>query len=289
MNRRTQLNEIYADDVNASLGFDYSHMGYWADQSAADKPGASDPTNVEDPAQFGVAQTAYVRHLSDRLQLSPGDRVLDIGGGQGATAVWLAQNHGVEVVVVDAVPEMLTQANRRVHEAGLDERITCIHQDFLEYDSIQRFDAAIAIESLYHIRDQDQAFRNIKRLLRPGGRFCFSTYVSDMRPRFLRTRYLLLTVGDRDIPQLDRYTHAITAAGLKTERIDNVTRFVLPRSSAVLRSEPYFSRLRDYVSDHYGRIPAALLPYFLNWHDRSVRHDNLCLFFVDGCAPKRGE
>jgi SAM-dependent methyltransferase len=62
---------------------------------------------------------AFVERLVERLQLSKQDRVLDLGAGAGAIALWLAPSVG-EVVAVDQRADLLAEGAQRAARAGAD-------------------------------------------------------------------------------------------------------------------------------------------------------------------------
>lgn len=93
-------------------------------------------------------------------------RILDAGGGTGLTALWLAQM-GHEVVLVDAVAEMLDSAREKAKETPF--RIysgDLANLNFLEAES---FDAIVCTQVLNFCPDPGAVFRSFYRVLRGGG------------------------------------------------------------------------------------------------------------------------
>ena len=101
-------------------------------------------------------------------------RLLDVAGGTGDIALRYAAESGpnATAAICDISPEMLAVGQRRVRDAGLETRITCIegNAETLPFESAS-FDAytiAFGIRNVTHI---DQALREAYRVLKPGGRF----------------------------------------------------------------------------------------------------------------------
>src|ERR671915_402917 len=66
------------------------------------------------------------RFLVSRVNVGPGDSVLDVATGTGAVAIELVRRHGCNVVGVDQSPEMLEVARERVSGAGLRREIELV-------------------------------------------------------------------------------------------------------------------------------------------------------------------
>lgn len=108
------------------------------------------------------------------LKLQPGERVLDVGCGGGATAMAIARAVGADgrVVGVDVSQPLLDLARRRTARAQLDI-------NFVEADASASeitgapFDAAFSRFGIMFFEDSIAAFSNIRRALRADGRMVF--------------------------------------------------------------------------------------------------------------------
>lgn len=118
--------------------------------------------------EFSVTTAALARHLPDNA------RMLDLGGGPGRYAIWLAQ-HGHTVSLADLSPELLAIARRRVSEADVEGDVPEIVEvdacDLSRWDD-HSFDAVLSLGPFYHLSDaaeRDLAAREQARVVRPGG------------------------------------------------------------------------------------------------------------------------
>ena len=118
-----------------------------------------DPAEYDRTARFVSDLGAPVLALLDP---QPGERILDLGCGDGALTEVLVQR-GAEVVGVDASPAMVDGARAR----GLDAR--CVDGHALDFDG--EFDAVFSNAALHWMREPDDVLAGVARALRPGGRF----------------------------------------------------------------------------------------------------------------------
>lgn len=98
----------------------------------------------------------------EMLAPRPGDRILDLGCGDGVLTRALVEA-GAEVVGVDASPEMVEAARAR----GLDARV----MDGRRLDFDAEFDAVFTNAALHWMRDLPAVIGGVRRALKPGGRF----------------------------------------------------------------------------------------------------------------------
>jgi demethylmenaquinone methyltransferase/2-methoxy-6-polyprenyl-1,4-benzoquinol methylase len=104
------------------------------------------------------------RYLVSRLQVGPGDTVLDVATGTGAVALELIRQRGCTVVGVDQSPEMLAVARGRLPgtqfvEASAEE---------LPFDDAS-FDGLTFTYLLRYLDDPGATLAELARVVRPGG------------------------------------------------------------------------------------------------------------------------
>ncbi len=116
----------------------------------------------------------------DRLDLLPGQRVLDLGCGSGKTTLELASRAGPggEAVGVDISAEMLARARERAAQLGTGN-VAFVHADVQVHDLGEaRFDAAYSRFGVMFFADPVAAFANVRRALRPGATLSFVCWQS---------------------------------------------------------------------------------------------------------------
>lgn len=98
-----------------------------------------------------------------RPSVPPGGRLLDVGGGTGGLALRMITALDAEVTILDPTPEMLARvpSHPSLHTVlGTAERIPFADGEF---------DAVLVSDAFHHFRGLDDAIREIKRVVRPGG------------------------------------------------------------------------------------------------------------------------
>lgn len=123
--------------------------------------------------------------------LPPHARVLDIGGGPGRYAIWLAKR-GHHVSLADLCPEQLSIARTKIVQAGVEAMV----EEVIEADARDlshwpdnSFDAVLSLGPFYHLpdpNDRNRAAAELHRVLRVGG----TAFVALM-PRYVFLRRTL--------------------------------------------------------------------------------------------------
>ncbi len=102
------------------------------------------------------------------LDVPPGARVLDLGGGPGWVSELLLRL-GLRPVTLDLSPSLLRLGQDRLARAGLPSRLVRSDMTALPFAD-GTFEAAIVVDALHHVPDVAAALREARRVLSPGGR-----------------------------------------------------------------------------------------------------------------------
>jgi 2-polyprenyl-3-methyl-5-hydroxy-6-metoxy-1,4-benzoquinol methylase len=120
----------------------------------------------------------------------PVTRILDVGCGYGALSLSLSEGRDFDVVAMDILPTRIAtvrgkKAARNLTAAGR-MRLLVADAQRLPFRA-NTFDAVVATEVLEHLDEPVRLFREVHRVLRPGGRFLMTTPNAGALPyRFLR-------------------------------------------------------------------------------------------------------
>ncbi len=125
------------------------------------------------PVEFAVTKRYLERYIQPRM------RVLDIGGGPGRYALYLAQR-GCDVTLLELAEANVDFARARAAELALPLR--ALQGDAREADRLVEgpFDAVLLMGPLYHLLAPEQRARAVRAalgLLRPGG-LLFAAFIS---------------------------------------------------------------------------------------------------------------
>jgi cyclopropane-fatty-acyl-phospholipid synthase len=120
-------------------------------------------------ASLEEAQTAKLERICERLRLGPENHLLEIGTGWGGLAVHAAREYGCRVTTTTISREQHALAKKRVAEAGLEDRITVLLQDYRDLEG--EYDRLVSVEMIEAVGWQyfDDFFRCCDRLLTPDG------------------------------------------------------------------------------------------------------------------------
>jgi cyclopropane-fatty-acyl-phospholipid synthase len=125
------------------------------------------------------AQLAKIDRLCVKLELRPGDRVVEIGTGWGGFALLAAQRYGCRVTTTTISEAQRAYITRRVAEAGLADRITILGDDWRDLRG--EFDKLVSVEMIEAVdwRHHDQFVATCAALLVEDGLAAVQAIVID--------------------------------------------------------------------------------------------------------------
>jgi len=103
-----------------------------------------------DPAMtIEQAQQAKMHHVCRKLQLKPGERVVEAGGGWGGFALFMAKNYGARVRSFNISKEQIAHSREWAKQLGLDGQVEFVEDDYRNLTGT--YDAFVSIGMLEHV------------------------------------------------------------------------------------------------------------------------------------------
>ena len=169
----------------------------------------------------GLASTEKLASVSGIRRKT---RVLDVGAGIGGPARWLASHFGCHVTCLDLTPEYCRAAEELTQLTGLGKLVEIRRGDALAMPfGDGQFDLVFAQNAFMNIEDKSRLFRELYRMLAPGGRIAFQEVMAGpIQP-------IHFPVPWADRPEVsflatpDVYRGAIEAAGFEVSLWEDIT------------------------------------------------------------------
>jgi len=120
-----------------------------------------------------TAQERKLDFICRKLNLQPGERMLDIGCGWGGLVIYAAQHYGVEAVGITLSGPQAELAKEYIRMAGLEDRCRVEVRDYRELEEPGRYDKLVSVGMFEHVGEAllPTYFQQAYGLLRPGGLF----------------------------------------------------------------------------------------------------------------------
>lgn len=234
---------------------------------------------LDNPADGAIEFAVTCHALAAHLPAS--GRILDIGGGPGRYALWLAER-GYRVVLADLSPTLLDIARERVRNAPVGTLV----EEIVEADACDlsrwtndSFDAVLALGPFYHLpdpSDHEQATAELSRVLRPGGvafvalmpRYAFlrrTIAVPDERHRLADPSFILRVMDDgvfnNDVPGRFTSGYGVRPEAVTPffEKFGFVTRSLLACEGMVPDLQDALAQMHQEDPDAYQRTLELIL------------------------------
>jgi len=219
------------------------------------------------------AQLAKKRHIMGKLDLRPGQRVLDIGCGWGGMALSIAGETGASVTGITLSEEQLAIARQRGAESGLPVEFRL--EDYRHLT--EPFDRIVSVGMFEHVgvgyyRDY---FRKIRELLDDDGVALIHTIGRSTPPGATNPFIAKYIFPGGYIPAMSEVAAAIEQEGLVITDVE-VLRIHYAETLKVWR-ENFLAR-RDEAVAMYDERFARMWEFYLAACEASFRHDDLVVF-----------
>lgn len=191
---------------------------------------------------------AQAERMAGMLGLAPGRVLLDIGTGAGWPGIHLAVTTGARVVLTDIPREGLGVAWRRLERDGVDCHVVAAAGHRLPFAD-GAFDAVTSSDVLCCLPDKAAALAEARRVLRPGGRICFSVItIADGLPGPDRAR--AVTHGPPYVDAGAGYHSLLRGAGFTSvEELDVSEEFLSTATAWIEEWEAGAADLRPLVGE----------------------------------------
>lgn len=172
--------------------------------------------------EFHIGGRTATEMACERMELSPGLKVLDVGCGLGGAARFMASRYGVEVDGIDLTPEYIEVGNALTRAVGLDGRVRLTRGSALDLPYADAgFDRASQFHVGMNIEDKAGLFAEVARILKPGG--LFAVY-DVMRVGDAPLDYPVAWAQDEStsfVAPVDDYAAALSAAGFEVRATES--------------------------------------------------------------------
>jgi ubiquinone/menaquinone biosynthesis C-methylase UbiE len=183
--------------------------------------------------QMAKSEEAGLRAMRQRLLADAAGQVIEIGGGTGSNLPYYGP--GVEsLVVTEPMVPMMRRLEGRISERGARAKALRAPAENLPFGDAT-FDVAVSTLVLCGVDDQPRALRELRRVLRPGGRLLFLEHVRSDDPARARLQdrmnwlNRMVVMCDCNRPTLDTIKQAgFTVAWFEHTALPRAPKFVSP-------------------------------------------------------------
>jgi sarcosine/dimethylglycine N-methyltransferase len=207
--------------------------------------------------------------MAEAANLSPDDRVIDLGCGYGSTARYIASKYGCEVIGQTISNEELKLAQKRAERSAARHLLTFEWGDFhnVEYPD-SSFDVVWSQEAFLHGADKNKILSECYRVLKPGGTLIFSDIlVRHDTPQADRER-LYARLNTVDIWDLPDYEEGLQRHGFELLKAEDHSQYVAPTYGGVVgKVRENRSELVDRIGEETVEKTIAALDFWVESAD----------------------
>ncbi|RZC58219.1 hypothetical protein C5167_005529 [Papaver somniferum] len=204
------------------------------------------------------------KEFVEKLELKPGQKVLDVGCGIGGGDFYMAEDLGAEVVGIDLSVNMVSFALERAtgRKCSVEFEVAdCTKKTYPD----ETFDVIYSRDTILHIQDKPALFRNFFKWLKPGGKVLISDYCKSAGPPSADFGEYIKQRG-YDLHDVGAYGQMLTDAGfvdvIAEDRTDQFMKVLQRELDAVEKDKEKF--IADFSEADYNDIVGG-------WKSKLVR------------------
>lgn len=206
----------------------------------------------DDLGQQSFVTPAYFDRFAAILGMGADSRVLDVGSGTGGPALYLAERTGCDMTGLEVNEVGVEIAHRMTAEAGIGDRVRFVQADGMDMPFPDgSFDIVISMNVMNVFADKVGLFREVRRVLRPGGTWAFLSGTFEFAPGDEEARDRV--VRGYAIPQypdsLAAYREMLAEADFELEEI---TEFIGDFRRTMRRWLDAWTAHRDAIAEEQG-------------------------------------
>ncbi len=221
------------------------------------------------------AQIQKMTHISRKLLLEPGMRLLEIGSGWGGLAIYLARNYGVRVTGITLSQEQFDQAKKRAKDEGLSSLVEFKLCDYRELRG--RYDRIVSVGMFEHVGlpHFDRFFSNLHDLLDPNGIALLHTIGWTAAPQATNPWIAKYIFPGGYVPTMSETMTAIEKAQLW---VADVECWRLHYAYTLQHWRARFEANRETVRDLYDDEFVRMWRFYLSACEQTFRHGRQAVF-----------
>ena len=191
---------------------------------------------------FGIHHL-WKRNAVKMMALNPGDRVLDVCGGTGDLAILAAEIVGRsgQVIIYDINRAMIEAGMKKIKHSPLEDHIRFVQGDAEQISFPDGyFDAAMVGFGIRNVTRMDQGFKEMCRVLKPGGKMMCLEFSKPTSPLF---RWMYDIYSFHVMPALGEVVAGSSRAYLHL--IESIRTFALPDELTAVLKQVGFSKVTE--------------------------------------------